>query len=319
MKIRPLIFGLMASAMPVAALAGGVLHFPDGSVRGYEKIQTDSTIGIAIGPYQNGKIKTVQASGTMLREVWTTPIPANETLGLITPLRGQLAQSGYKVVFECDTRSCGGFDFRFNANVLDEPQMHVDLGDFRYLCATRTIAGKKEFVSLLVSRSPDRGFVQMTRVGAPTDPAFALKPAVEVSTKQGLPAPGASVEKALSEGLVADGSAVLNGLVFKKGSATLSGSPAESLRDLAAFLTDNPHKKVILVGHTDASGTLDGNIALSRKRADSVLKQLIKTYGVNPSQVAAQGIGFLAPRATNQTSEGRKKNRRVEVVLTAAN
>ncbi len=74
-------------------------------------------------------------------------------------------------------------------------------------------------------------------------------------------------------------------------------------------------EQVILVGHTDASGPLDMNVAVSRKRAESVVARLINVYGVPSAQVSAEGVGYLSPRASNLTDEGRHKNRRVEAVL----
>jgi len=319
MTCRTLIFGLLVSVAPAATFAGTALQFPKGAVRGFQQLQKSAKIDIAVGPFVAGRVKTRTASGRLVRQVWRTPITGNETLGLLEPLRGQLQNDGFKVVYECATRECGGFDFRFNTAVLDEPEMHVDLGDFRYLCATKTVAGKTEFVSLLVSRSPERGFVQLTQVAASDRPESATDAKVEMSTKQAIPADGLPPDNAaLSDLLNAKGATVLDGLVFQKGSASLSGSPAQSLQDLAAFLADHPKKSVLLVGHTDASGSLSGNIALSRKRAESVVKRLVNTYGVNPTQLTAEGVGYLAPRASNATAEGRDKNRRVEVVLSAA-
>ena len=71
----------------------------------------------------------------------------------------------------------------------------------------------------------------------------------------------------------------------------------------------------MLVGHTDAVGALEGNIRLSKKRAEAVMRRLIDGYGVDPVQLSAEGIGYLSPRASNATEEGRRLNRRVEVVL----
>ncbi|OZA00922.1 MAG: hypothetical protein B7Y02_18055, partial [Rhodobacterales bacterium 17-64-5] len=90
-----------------------------------------------------------------------------------------------------------------------------------------------------------------------------------------------------------------------------------SLSALAAWLQANPTKTVTLVGHTDASGGLSSNIALSKKRAGSVRQSLIATYGVTPGQVSANGVGPLAPRSSNLTPDGQQQNRRVEVVLTS--
>ncbi len=72
-----------------------------------------------------------------------------------------------------------------------------------------------------------------------------------------------------------------------------------------------------LVGHTDFAGALDSNIALSKKRAASVADRLVQSYGVNRTQLDPEGVGYLAPRATNQTDAGRTQNRRVEVMITS--
>ena len=72
-----------------------------------------------------------------------------------------------------------------------------------------------------------------------------------------------------------------------------------------------------LVGHTDASGGLDVNIAVSRQRAQSVRQRLIDRYDIPARQVDAQGVGYLSPRASNLTEAGRQKNRRVEVMMTS--
>ena len=84
---------------------------------------------------------------------------------------------------------------------------------------------------------------------------------------------------------------------------------------LAAFLLADPARQVALVGHTDAVGALDGNIALSKRRAASVLERLATAYDVPRTQMTAEGMGYLAPLTTNRTSEGRDQNRRVEAVL----
>ena len=88
-----------------------------------------------------------------------------------------------------------------------------------------------------------------------------------------------------------------------------------SLQALAAFLRADPARRVTLVGHTDTVGALDRNIALSKRRAASVLERLVSAHGVPRAQIAAEGMGYLAPIASNLTPEGREANRRVEVVL----
>jgi OOP family OmpA-OmpF porin len=107
---------------------------------------------------------------------------------------------------------------------------------------------------------------------------------------------------------------VLADLDFASGSASLGEGPIQSLDDVVAYLTTNPTRQITFVGHTDATGSLEANIALSRRRAEAAMAY-VTSRGVAQSQVAADGVGFLSPRATNLTAEGREANRRVEAVL----
>ena len=254
----------------------------------------------------------------------------DNTLALMQPLRAQLEKAGYRVIFDCETTACGGFDFRFGMDILPEPQMHVDLGDFRYLVAER---GADDVVSLLVSSALDQGFVQVTSVSpfaavpdtaaqvAPqplteTQPVIA-NPALEAIAPQPDPVEPAVPPGSLVSLIELTGSAPLDDLVFASGKAVLEEGDYASLAELAAWLKAHPDLKVTLVGHTDASGSLAGNTALSRQRAGAVRDWLVQRLDVAKGQLDAQGAGYLAPRASNQTPEGRQKNRRVEVMLTS--
>lgn len=237
------------------------------------------------------------------------------TLSILAPLRDQVVAEGYDVLFECEARTCGGFDFRFHTDVMPEPDMHVDLGDFRFLSARKG----SEAVSILVSRSAGAGYVQITRIDEAPAPAQPVESVVDLdrtATPQAVDAatPAAS---GIAEGLDAQGSAVLDDLVFASGSASLAEGDYPSLAAISAWLEANPEGTIALVGHTDASGSLAANIALSERRAEAVAEVLVQAYDADPARVDAHGVGYLSPRATNQTEEGRQKNRRVEVIVTS--
>ncbi len=311
MKARSLILSLLASCAPVLVAADELLRFPDGTSLGFEESVPVAALKMPVGPLADGKIPLTSIEGALERSVWETPGADIKTLDLMIPLRMQLESAGYVVLYECSTRDCGGFDFRFKADVVDEPDMHVDLGDFRYLAATKALGGEKDFVGLLISRSPDRGFVQVTRIGTlPTEHTEG-----SFSTKQPDAVEVGPVSDSLGDLLKLKGVVALEGLEFLKGSSDLSGNPSDSLAELATFLGANPEMAIVLVGHTDATGSLERNIVLSRKRAESVMQRLVDTYGAKRDQLSAEGVGYLSPRATNTTPEGRDLNRRVEVVL----
>jgi len=76
----------------------------------------------------------------------------------------------------------------------------------------------------------------------------------------------------------------------------------------------NPDLKVAVVGYTDNTGDFKYNLQLSQRRAKSLVDALI-AGGVASDRLAAVGVGPLNPVATNDTTEGRAQNRRVELVL----
>jgi OOP family OmpA-OmpF porin len=121
----------------------------------------------------------------------------------------------------------------------------------------------------------------------------------------------------LAAALAAEGHAVLEGLDFGTGASQLGPGPFPALDELAEWLRSNAEARAVLVGHTDASGALEANIAISRARAQSVRDRLVEAYGIEPARLSADGVGYLSPRAPNDTEAGRQANRRVEVVLTA--
>ena len=111
------------------------------------------------------------------------------------------------------------------------------------------------------------------------------------------------------------GHVVLPDLNFVTGSSDLSTEEFDSLAALAAYLTKNPNIKIALVGHTDSQGALSRNIVVSKRRAQSVVERLVSVYAIPRSQLQAEGMGYLAPVASNLTQHGRDLNRRVEAIL----
>jgi OOP family OmpA-OmpF porin len=84
---------------------------------------------------------------------------------------------------------------------------------------------------------------------------------------------------------------------------------------LAKVMTKNSDLNIEVQGHSDNTGSEEFNKNLSQKRADSVTSYLVKEHGVSRSRIKSKGYGPLIPIATNETLEGRSKNRRVEAKL----
>lgn len=307
----------------VGAAQGLALEFPGPATMTAERQRPLDSFRLPTGPWTPDGLPVRVAEGALDIRAWRIEVEGLTTLQIMAPLRNQLAAAGFVTLFECETRACGGFDFRYGTETLPEPDMHVDLGDFRYLSAERTDPDGPEVLALMVSRSSNAGFVQVTRVlpagaqqpatiAAPQITAPAAAPATQPPAATGPAGPGD-----IGAQLIAGGAVVLEDLVFPSGAATLTDRNYPSLAELAAWLRANPDRRVTLVGHTDASGGTETNIVLSERRADSVRAALV-ARGVPPGQIEARGVGYLAPRASNQTEAGRTLNRRVEAILTLA-
>jgi len=124
--------------------------------------------------------------------------------------------------------------------------------------------------------------------------------------------PGAIVER-VGEGIQVT---FASGLLYDFDSDAIRPAAAENLRNLAASLARYPNTELLIVGHTDATGSDTYNEDLSARRANSALRNLTG-QGVAVNRVHASGRGEWEPLATNETEAGRQANRRIEVAIFA--
>ena len=103
-------------------------------------------------------------------------------------------------------------------------------------------------------------------------------------------------------------------LLFATDSATLRPDLQQDLRVIATNLVNYPRSDVIVVGHTDNTGSAAYNQTLSERRAQSVA-QVLRGQGVASNRIQTIGRGLTQPVATNATPEGRRQNRRVEIFI----
>ncbi len=106
----------------------------------------------------------------------------------------------------------------------------------------------------------------------------------------------------------------LGDVLFETGQTDLASGARENLNDVVELLQTEPDKRVRIEGHTDSTGPASVNLRISQQRADSVLQELV-AMGVSADRIQAVGMGEDFPIATNETSDGRARNRRVDVIL----
>ncbi|MEO7012766.1 MAG: OmpA family protein [Dokdonella sp.] len=106
----------------------------------------------------------------------------------------------------------------------------------------------------------------------------------------------------------------LYGIQFDFDKDVIKPESKPTLDEIAKLLRADPELRLAIVGHTDKQGTADYNVDLSKRRAESVVAALTNEYAIAASRLSPHGAGASEPLASNDTDEGRAKNRRVELV-----
>lgn len=120
--------------------------------------------------------------------------------------------------------------------------------------------------------------------------------------------------KSLMSDITTTGHASVYGIYFDFDKADIKPESEPAIKEIAKLLQENKGLKLYVVGHTDNVGGIDYNMKLSKARADAVVKELTTKYKISQDRLKAFGFASLAPVASNDTEEGRAKNRRVELV-----
>lgn len=102
---------------------------------------------------------------------------------------------------------------------------------------------------------------------------------------------------------------------FAAGEAAVKPEYEKAIADLAGYLNDHPEAAASINGYTDNAGTPAANLKLSERRAREVKEILVKEFNIDGSRLETVGWGAKKPLASNKTTSGRQKNRRVEAVI----
>jgi OmpA-OmpF porin, OOP family len=119
---------------------------------------------------------------------------------------------------------------------------------------------------------------------------------------------------AFSNDIRQTGRAAVYGIYFDTDKSAIKPESDAALGEIATLLKKDSGLKVNIVGHTDNVGNIDSNMKLSQARATAVVNALTGRYGIAASRLKAYGVASLAPVASNDTDEGKAKNRRVDLV-----
>jgi outer membrane protein OmpA-like peptidoglycan-associated protein len=116
----------------------------------------------------------------------------------------------------------------------------------------------------------------------------------------------------------AGASTTLKNIFFETNSWQLKEESGTQLDEMAMFMRNNPDVIMEVIGHTDKTGTESYNLDLSQKRAEAVVRELLKRK-VEPYRIKSKGVGYAVPVGDNNTEEGRSANRRTEFLVKSIN
>jgi outer membrane protein OmpA-like peptidoglycan-associated protein len=103
-------------------------------------------------------------------------------------------------------------------------------------------------------------------------------------------------------------------VLFEFGKSNLTQRARSTVREIAHVLERAPSRHILIEGHTDSVGTIEYNYHLSDDRARGVAREL-ESNGIPHRSISTRALGETEPIASNRTEEGRRRNRRVEVII----
>lgn len=244
--------------------------------------------------FVSGKLTTILYEGPAERSA----------LEVVRNYQRKLESDGFETVFFCRQKECGdasAFWSLANRGSGLLPQWQTNT----YVLLNQNDSGQTVWVSIFANEFGGSG-------GKPITPQVLLT-VVESQAMEDdkiVVRDASAIETALAE----EGRIALYGIYFDFDKTDLKEESAPQLEEIASLLRQRPELQTLVVGHTDNKGALEYNESLSKRRAESVVNALVSSYGIARSRLTPLGVGMAAPIASNQTEEGRAKNRRVEIV-----
>jgi len=209
----------------------------------------------------------------------------------------KIKDANFETIFSGGPDQINDYNFKYKhpVDIVREARLGYDI---YYLSAVKTVEGRKTYLSVLASTHSGGDGIRVGLIVAETK-------AMEMQMLD--------AEKMRLD-LTETGRVALYGIYFDHNSVKLKPESKPTLDEIAKLLTNHPDLRIIVVGHTDYIGGFDYNIDLSKRRAKTVLDALVEVHGIHGTRLKSDGVGYLAPVATNLTDAGRALNRRVELV-----
>lgn len=234
--------------------------------------------------------KTVRVEGKVTR-IWYAVPQERSVFEVYKNYQQALTKAGFTLLFSCNSfKECGPLQNYFHAP--------FDAG---------TWASEERQLSAKLARPEGDVYVALRVEEGGAIVFIAESKAME----SGLVKVDAA---ALANDISRTGHVAVYGILFDTNKTDIKPESEPALKEIATLLRKDPKLTLHVVGHTDNVGSLSANMDLSRRRSEAVVKVLITKHAIAAARLHGEGVGPLAPVATNDTDAGRAKNRRVELV-----
>jgi outer membrane protein OmpA-like peptidoglycan-associated protein len=282
----------------------------------FQKDYNELKFAIQPGKPEKEPQKWLEVSGHQTSIVYEIPL-GKSTVEVMKNYQDAFEANNAEILFQCKGGECDGTTAWYSAKFFEkvygkdnrqsngEISHYYDFGTYhvsqRYMVAKITTSDKVYFIE-----------IGMT----PTYDGKPVKVCVEVIEQEALQSGLITLNAdVIKDTLEKEGKLILDGILFDTGKTDLKPSSFEVIEMVAQYLNTNPKAQVYIVGHTDDIGNYGDNTLLSEGRAIRVFEALNNNFGDFQERVTPLGVGPACPVATNETEEGRMKNRRVEIVL----
>jgi OOP family OmpA-OmpF porin len=293
-------------------------------------------VDVLLGPVKGGPAgkanvltptKNQRVEGETTRFLYVAP-EGRAPLEVLRNYEQELEKLGFQTVYRCARIECGARDgwlgeyylyplgrrFKQTPAAISKTGNVGQVSEFalasatdqQYLAAKRSGPQGDAYVSVYVATS-----------GFPRHPETFKHAVVLLDVAETAPMETrmVTVEAAeMAKSIASTGHIALYGILFDTDKTDIKPESAETLKEIATLLKQDPKLNLLVVGHTDNVGAYDYNMKLSDRRAAAVVQALTTQHGIDTKRLRPAGVGMLAPVATNESEDGRAKNRRVELV-----
>lgn len=276
----------MALAQPTASDHPAIARYPGSTVRIHRQFEFES-YALALA-YPPAPPRTLSLEGKVTRIQYGNPA-GRSPLEIFRNYEDSLRNAGASVLFRCEPATCG------NWPVIRDQRM-INMGSQGYFALVARFLHDQRETHAVLAVSPRIHWIHFIEA-KPMDAGLVTVDA-----------------KAMASALERDGRLSLDSILFETASARLLPPSLPIIAEIARLLADTPALQLEVVGHTDDTGTPAGNERLSADRALAVVHELTTSHRIAANRLRSRGAGQSQPVAPNTSSDGRRRNRRVELI-----